>query len=191
MTIRDEQCATTSLVDLLPLPQARDPRSHGGTDAHRASIASPRPRAARTSTACCAQKHYRRNRSAIFQAGLHHLVDPQARQRPADPNHECDTGNALEDEIEQPQANCQTRPVWGHWAAGRQAEPVQSATDRSSRRKTQNGGQSANRQTSGHIRPCRTPASESRSTQYESRRPTRFRPPPNRTGPDSRWPWHM
>ena len=34
------------------------------------------------------QEHRRRQRNAILQTDGHHLVDPQSRQRPAEPRHE-------------------------------------------------------------------------------------------------------
>ena len=70
---------------------------------------NPQPTGEAISPQHRSQKHDGRNRRAVFQAGLHHLIDPQPRQRPADPHHERHAQHAFENEIQHPQQVAQVK----------------------------------------------------------------------------------
>src|SRR5262249_55590495 len=49
------------------------------------------------------QKHHGRNRHAVFQASSNNLVDPEPRQRPANPHHHRNTDDALRNQVDRAQ----------------------------------------------------------------------------------------
>ena len=82
-----------------------------------------------------AGQHRRGQRHAVFQARGHHLIDPQSRQRPAEPDHARHADDRLRDEIAQAQ---QIADPAGHGVSDRRQAPAtkRSAPGRSSRRGT-------------------------------------------------------
>ena len=83
-----------------------------------------------------AQKRHRRDRHAVFQARRDHLVDPQPRQRPANPHHHRHADHALEQDVDAAEHVAERSPTQEP-CVERQPEPArQSGSARASRRGT-------------------------------------------------------